>query len=199
MTKLSYLLSKAELSPEDVRKLMGTPLRGELTSVANPSKPRIDQNVENLQDIISHFIRLSRPVSSALPTILVSHSSLDEATQEAAASWSSTAAEVATTEAVLHPFLMHLAAAQNDTETIKFCLSAPDGVNDALQTPSLESPRYGNIAGGLANCLEPGSGRSPLHVAALNGSISVVRLLLESGGLVHLRDTLGHTPLYYVS
>ncbi|KAG1790998.1 uncharacterized protein BJ212DRAFT_1593167 [Suillus subaureus] len=49
----------------------------------------------------------------------------------------------------------------------------------------------------MVNCLDPGSGRSPLHVAASNGNIRCVEKLLESGALVHLRDELGHTALYY--
>lgn len=48
------------------------------------------------------------------------------------------------------------------------------------------------------NCLDAASGRSPLHVSALNGSVKCLNMLLESGGLVHLRDSLGHTALYYV-
>jgi len=58
---------------------------------------------------------------------------------------------------------------------------------------------FGNIAGGVVNCLESASGKSPLHVAAINGNTRSADLLLRSGALVHLRDTLGHTALYYVS
>ena len=47
------------------------------------------------------------------------------------------------------------------------------------------------------NSLDPASGRSPLHVAALNGSTKCVNILLKSGASVHLRDSLGHTALYY--
>ncbi|KAK0451113.1 L-asparaginase [Armillaria borealis] len=190
LAKLSYLLSKPELSTAEVRKLMGTPLRGQ---------PTIDQNFEKIQGVLSQFVRLSEQSASPVPKITLS-APLDEAAQDAAASWSWTAAEAASTEAVLFPFLIHLAAARNDTSSIRFCLdssSTPSGYSE-LDSPSVDAPQYGNIAGGLVNSLEPGSGRSPLHVAALNGHIESVNVLLQSGALVHLRDTLGHTPLYYV-
>lgn len=178
---------------------MGTPLRGELTRTSSSTSEHLktDPNLENIQGILSQFVRLSQPVSTPVPTILISPS-LDGASQDAAAPWSWTAAEAASTEAVLLPFLMHLAAARNDTDCIKFCTSSVDSVSQPSVTPSTETPSFGNVAGGLVNCLEPGSGRSPLHVAALNGSNSAVQLLLQSGALVHLRDFLGHTALYYV-
>ncbi|KAG7448040.1 L-asparaginase [Guyanagaster necrorhizus] len=206
LAKLSYLLSKPELSTDDIRKLMGTPLRGELTrpmSGAVPSQPTIDQNLEKIQGVLSQFVRLLEQSASPVPKITLS-APVDEASQDAAASWSWTAAEAASTEAVLFPFLIHLASARNDTSSIRFCLdssSTPSRYSDpdSVLSPSVDAPQYGNIANGLVNSLEPGSGRSPLHVAALNGHTESVNVLLQSGALVHLRDTLGHTPLYYAA
>jgi 60kDa lysophospholipase len=176
---------------------MGMPLRGELTrpSGSTPTQLTIDQNLESIQGLLSQFVRLS---SSASPTpkIVVTPDSMDEATQDAAKPWSWTAAEAASTEAALVPFLIHLAAARDDVESLKFCLSQP---TDGDQYGYGDSQRYGAVAGGVVNCLDPTSGRSPLHAAALNGSIQCASILLESGALVHLRDSLGHTPLYYVS
>ncbi|KAJ7444865.1 L-asparaginase [Mycena latifolia] len=192
LTKLSYLLSKPELSVADIRKLVSTPLRGELTRQSAPtlSQSTINQNIENIQGLLSEFVRLSaRP--SQNPQITISLP--DEATQDATASWTSTAAEAASTEAALLPFLMHAAAARNDAEGIKFCLEA-EATND-----SIASPGPSNVASGLVNTLDPASGRSPLHAAALNGSAECVHILLHSGALVHLRDTLGHTALYYAA
>ncbi|OSX65580.1 hypothetical protein POSPLADRAFT_1135326 [Postia placenta MAD-698-R-SB12] len=130
LTKLSYLLSKPELSAAEVRSLIGTPLRGELTRPASAlppslSEPKgIEQSLENIQGVLSQVVRL----------------------------------------------------------------------------PGSE-PRRRNIAiaGGLVNSIEPASGRSPLHSAALNGNVNAVNSLLEAGALVHLRDVLGHTPLYYAA
>ncbi|KAI9061470.1 asparaginase-domain-containing protein [Trametes sanguinea] len=55
------------------------------------------------------------------------------------------------------------------------------------------------VGGGLANCLDAASGRAPLHVAALHGATRSAAMLLETGALVHVRDSLGHTPLYYAA
>lgn len=90
------------------------------------------------------------------------------------------------------PFLIHLAAARDDIESLKYCLNPVDSDNAA------EALKLGMIPGGVVNCLEVGSGRSPLHVASLNGNTRSVELLLRAGALVHLRDMLGHTALYLV-
>lgn len=184
---------------------MGTPLRGELTrpSVAAPSQPTLDQNLDKFQNLLSQFLKLSQ-APSTIPKITLSSPVIDEATQKAAASWSWTAAEASSTEAVLLPFLIHLAVARNDVDSVTFCLastssSTDDTSGDSVQTPVDTIHQYGNIGGGLVNALEMGSGKSPLHVAALNGHIDTVNLLLHSGALVHLRDGLGHTAVYYVS
>ncbi|EKM55053.1 uncharacterized protein PHACADRAFT_94654 [Phanerochaete carnosa HHB-10118-sp] len=131
LTKLGYLLGKPDISVEQVRALMGTPLRGELTLPAReiPKAPGghtgIEDSLESIQGVLTHVVRLS---STRLP-----------------------AASPAT------------------------------------------------VVGGMANCIDPASGRSPLHVAALNGSELCVGALLEAGALVHLRDALGHTALYYAA
>ncbi|KAG2073431.1 hypothetical protein BDR04DRAFT_1094950 [Suillus decipiens] len=44
------------------------------------------------------------------------------------------------------------------------------------------------VPGSIVNCLDVGSGRSPLHVAALNGNMRCVEKLLENGALVHLSN-----------
>ncbi|TFK42356.1 asparaginase-domain-containing protein [Crucibulum laeve] len=201
LTKLSYLLSKTELSVKEVRDMMGIPLRGELTRAASsavPSQPTLDNNLDSIQHVLSRFVRLSRP-SSALPQITITPETVDSAAQDSAAPWTWTAAEAANTEAVLFPFLVHLAAAKDDIESLSFCLGPIAEGESAAVTSSSETPKFGNIAGGIVNCLDQGSGRSPLHVAALNGNSRSVNLLLRSGALVHLRDTLGHTALYYAA
>ena len=167
---------------------MGIPLRGELTrsAAAAPSQPTIDQNIEKIQGLLSQFVRMSSVTPN---TTITASDRTDEAAQDAAKPWSWTAAEAVSTEVALIPFLVHLAAARDDVEGLKYCLYTSDSGSHGEST----------ITGGIANCLDPGSGRSPLHVAALNGSASCTGMLLESGGLVHLRDSLGHTALYYVS
>jgi lysophospholipase len=168
------------------------PLRGELTrpTVLAPNRPTTAPDLPSIQGLLAQFVRLTSSARQ-MPQITLSPSVGDDA-QHAAAGWTGTATETASTEAALLPLLMHLAAARNDVGGLNFCIATAASweVDDvALVT----------IPGGIVNCLEVGSGRSPLHVAALNGSTASVSCLLESGALVHLRDALGHTALYYVS
>lgn len=137
----------------------------------------MDQNLDNIQNVLSRFVRLSH-TSSHIPQIVFPNDPLEKPDQDVAAPWSWTAAEAATTEAVLFPFLIHLAAAQDDIDSMNYCLET--------------------ASGGIGSHIDPASGRTPLHVAAVNGHVRSVNTLLRSGALVHLRDNLGHTALYYV-
>jgi lysophospholipase len=188
------LLSKDEFSVQDVRDLIGIPLRGELSRAPGTILQQpltAERDSDGIQQVLSHFVRLARPLSSVVPQITVTSDSVDSEAQNAAAPWSRTATEAAKTEAVLFPLLIHLAAAKNDLEGLKFCLKPADNEDEEL--------KFKMIPGGIVNCLESSSGRSPLHVACLNGNVDCVELLLRSGALVHLRDNLGHTALYFVS
>ncbi|KAI0797567.1 L-asparaginase [Abortiporus biennis] len=234
LTKLGYLLGKSELSVDQVRTLMGTPLRGELTlpassnlSTSRSQQTRLDDSLDNIQGVLSQVLRLAttpRPI----PKIIItpnseSISSSTTAAVESTAPWSWTAAEAALTEIALYPFLIHLAAAKNDIEALNYCLTTEPQSQAQVTTPTTaaaesEQDDYGlvqefdlnnlksssriaatSIRGGIVNCIDPGSGRSPLHVAALNGSFECVGVLLKAGALVHLRDNLGHTALYYAA
>lgn len=202
LTKLSYLLSKPELSVAQVRSLIGSPLRGELTLpeskipavLSHPTS--VGPSLDNIQGLLTQVVRLSSQAStssssSRAPRIVVEGSDArDEHADEATAPWSWTAAEAASTESALFPYLIHLAAARDDVDGVAFCLSAEAGGTDG---PGVA------VGGGLANCRDAASGRSPLHVAALNGAVRVANMLLEAGALVHVRDALGHTPLYYAA
>jgi lysophospholipase len=174
-------------------------LRGELTPPSNspPSQPSIDKNVESIQGLLSQFVRLSSPAPQRPKIVRSASDSTDETLEDSIAPWSLTAREAALTEAALSPFLIHLAAARDDAESMKSCIAAATHMGFDSTTSS--SPQHRNIAAGIVNSLEAGSGRSPLHMAALNGSTKCVHVLLKSGALVHLRDSLGHTALYYAS
>ncbi|OCH88208.1 L-asparaginase [Obba rivulosa] len=210
LTKLSYLLSKSELSAAEVRSLIGTPLRGELTRPASSIPPTLsepsgmDDNLKSIYGLLSQVIRLSTSTAHT-PKVVISKDASNndsEALSDAAAPWSWTAAEAASTEAALLPFLIHLAASRDDISGLSFCLSAEPGVTmESSASPTVDYPltKKVTIGAGFVNCLEPASGRTPLHVAALNGSINAVNFLLEAGALVHLRDALGHTSLYYAA
>ena len=181
---------------------MAIPLRGELTRISktapSTNHETLNQNVDSIQQMLQRFVHLSsRPTpSSSVPEITLTPTETEHVSnpdpQKLAAPWSWTAAEAASTEAVLYPFLIHLAASRNDIETLKMYLGTEDDATPALGSSS------DRVTGGMVNCLESASGRSPLHVAALNGHADSVRFLLLSGALVHLRDVLGHTALYYV-
>lgn len=182
LTKLSYLLSKPSFSVTEVRDLVGTPLRGELTRVAvkthatQSAQTTMDEQIEKIQGVLSHVTRLSSRTNNVGPVAPVRNVNSME---DSPSPWTWTAAEAVSTEAALLPFVAHLAVARDDTHGLDFCLRA-DSVGDVV------------------NCLDV-SGRSPLHTAALNNSVKCVSMLLQKGALVHLRDSLGHTPLYYVS
>ena len=161
---------------------MGTPLRGELTRVAanahatRSAQTTMDEQIEKIQGILSHAVRLSSRTHSmepAVPSITVN------SVEDSPSPWTWTAAEATSAEASLLPFVTHLAVARDDPHGLDFCL-------------------HTDSAGEVANCLDA-SGRSPLHIAAINNSAKCLSMLLEKGALVHLRDSLGHTPLYYVS
>ncbi|KAI0053866.1 L-asparaginase [Auriscalpium vulgare] len=196
LSKLSYLISKPELSVEQVRDLVGTPIRGELsrpTGVAR--KPTLDSSLENIGGVLSHVVRLSAPPDPQVPKIMVTPEKLAGDEESATAPWSWTASEAATTEGALFSFLIHLAAAADDVNGINYCLEGESTGSDMLDG----SQQYRARAGGIVNWINPASGRAPLHVAAINGSGRCVNALLAAGALVHLRDTLGHTPLYYAA
>lgn len=149
----------------------------------------MDKNFDTIQGVLSEFVRLSLSPSHETQ-ITTKSETLNATTKDTTAPWSWTVAEAANTEAVLIPFLIHLAAARNDVAGLRFCL-------DSLATRSSER-QFANIAGGIINSLDPATGKTPLHVASINGSTKSIDLLLRSGALVHHRDVLGHTALYYV-
>jgi len=174
-----------------VRNLVSAPLRGELTRVAHTAPaPAIDANLEAIGGTLSRVVRLSSPARHQIPTITVSNAQDQDEPPDAGAPWSWTGAEAATTHYALLSWLVHLAAAANDVDGLCHCLSTDDAQGDDNQHM---------LPGGLVNWINPASGRSPLHVAAINGSTQSVHALLKAGSLVHLRDSLGHTALYYAA
>ena len=161
---------------------MRTPLRGELTRVVaqahatQSAQTTMDERIEKIQKVLSHVVRLSSRTNSIIPAV---PSVTLNSVEDFPSPWTWTAAEATSTEASLLPFVTHLAVARDDPHGLEFCFRTDSG-------------------GEVANCLDV-SGRSPLHTASINNSFRCVGVLLERGALVHLRDSLGHTPLYYAS
>jgi lysophospholipase len=223
---------------------MQIPLRGELTLPAAVSAQAPRAAVESATSpeafgsLLNHITRLCAPqslipsIQIASPhinrgysshhkivpsmTLLGSTVALSKSARETTSSWQNTASETASAEAALYPFLVHLAVAKDDVDTLKFCLgmteeatlsSAPGLIQSpiegleptTMEGLSVSSSNRNLVKGGIANCIDVASGRTPLHVAALNGSIKCTKVLLESGALIHIRDSLDHTALYYVS
>ncbi|KAH6918395.1 L-asparaginase [Coprinopsis sp. MPI-PUGE-AT-0042] len=96
---------------------------------------------------------------------------------------------------------VHLSSRPSSSSTPQIMLTSSEG--DVISNPDPQNTRLPASTEACCwwngNCLESASGRSPLHVAALNGHTDSVRFLLQSGALVHLRDVLGHTALYYAA
>ncbi|KIJ26442.1 hypothetical protein M422DRAFT_192238 [Sphaerobolus stellatus SS14] len=197
LTKLAYLLSKPELTPEKVRQLMQAPLRGELT-VPHPlveDHVSVDGNVESVNGLLSLIIRVSSSQSTALKTI---PTGTKNGNTSSTAPWTWTNSEALGAESALLPLLIHLAAARNDIEAISWCIKSTSYSYGDVTAQSVESTPAVRAAG-IVNCLDAASGRSPLHVAALLGNSEAAFLLLDAGALVHVRDMLDHTALYYAA
>lgn len=197
------------------------------------SEPSSSSEIESFSNLLNHIARLSLP-GGQVPSIQVSEPqtgrgrpvhpkptpsmtllgstvALSKSTREITRPWANTANETASAEAALYPFLVHLAVAKDDVDTLRFCLgitersgspsnivqSPVDGIDTSADLVPTSSNRN-LVTGGMANCLDVASGRTPLHVAALNGSVRCAKALLEVGALIHIRDSLDHTALYYV-
>ena len=195
----------------------------------SPPSGTMQETAESLPNILVQIARLSAPPpvlptiqvtvppkttsSISPPPLLARNSSLSRLAKDITSPWSNTVSETASTEAALLPFLVHLAVFRDDADALRFCFdtssafdATPMAEPSQLFSGGLEVPQTFSVgfsgrgvAGGIVNVLDPASGRTPLHVAALNGSYKCAMLLLESGALVHLRDALDHTALYYVS
>ena len=148
----------------------------------------VDESMESVQDVLSHIIRISSSGTNPPKPIA---SSEDGTT--AAASWSWTNAEILNAESALLSLLIPLATARNDLKALSWC------INSTVYEDVSFQGKEARAAAGIVNCLDAASGRSPLHIAALHGHIEAVVLLLNAGASVHVRDSLDHTALYYVS
>lgn len=100
---------------------------------------------------------------------------------------------------------MHLAVARDDPTGVANAAGHPhhNHPQSTHGTPTAEQPHHlsgpNQFAQGAANAPLPGSLHTPLHTAALQGSARCTRALLEVGALVHVRDALDHTCLFYAA
>ncbi|BGP38398.1 hypothetical protein JCM10449v2_002330 [Rhodotorula kratochvilovae] len=199
LAKLSYLLSKPELTPAQVRKLIAQPLRGELTPlspVPTYSSPATSET--RLRTLFSQLIEAApSPNRPAAHPLAQTDGAADEPVlpQEFAPSWPSTLADEEALKAAVMPYLLAQAAAKPGPllgtllSSLDAAPSAPlaSTSSSALALPSLlNEPAQTTL-------------QTPLHLAALSGSAANVELLLASGASVHVRDAHGHCPLFYAA
>ncbi len=189
---------------------MSTPLRGELSVSSTHKGDAVKPVPSDFLGVMSHVQRLSmssidpdsrRMVprisyspTTELPSIAVQHIG-------GAVGLSLSQSDVSRSEFLVMPYLIHLAASKNDVEGIQYCLDTFEATAQNADQPTNEGvPNvhwFMGVGGGIVNALDP-CGRAPLHTAALHGSKDCVKALLSGGASVHLRDSLDHTPLYYV-
>jgi lysophospholipase len=183
---LAYLLSKPDLNVENVRQLIGSPLRGEITAPSVESSHERPWS-EETEEIVQRIVKLTPPLrvfssSSGTPLITLSgdgnesiNSLADEGLHESSKS----------TENALRVMLIHLAVSRDEVEQMQYAAKINgNGENDVMD---------------WINAADVASGQSPLHTAAIRGAKACAARLLECGALVHKRDALDHTPFYYVS
>jgi lysophospholipase len=176
------------------------PLRGELTLPSPLTRPTTTA-LDSVQDLLGEILRLSQPATATVASVSVPEIQADASDT---APWSTTASHAGATELALIPFLMHLAVARDDPASVTAAAlhprhhSSPSLTSSLpVATPTSEHPYQ--FAQGAPNAPLPGSLHTPLHTAALRGSARCTRALLEVGALVHVRDALDHTCLFYAA
>lgn len=204
LAKLSYLLSKPELSPAQVRKLIALPLRGELT-LASPI-PNFSSPIEGgdrLRALFAQVVACAPPITSTNRPVpersystsgsdFVLSSTGETLPPEFASPWPANPRDLEVAEKAILPFLLGQAAARS-------------GPSLSLLIDSLASPSSSNTVDlhptALTILNEPSTAslHTPLHLAALSAQLPNVLLLLSHGASVHVRDVLSHSPLFYAA
>lgn len=198
LAKLSYLLSKPELSPAQVRALIAQPLRGELTPLepvpaySQPANPET-----RLRTLFSQLVECApspqRPRRASSTTYEAGDKPI--LPQEFSASWPSTLADEETLRAAVLPHLLAQAATKPGELLHSLLSSVAPPTTASITSTSLSSLALPSLLN------EPASTtfQTPLHLATLAGILANVELLLASGASVHLRDANGRSPLFYAA
>lgn len=203
LAKLSYLLSKQELNPAQVRKLIGIPLRGELTP--GPSQTSFSSPVEADERLRTLFAQV---IECAPPTVrgsqrtrsysgsgTLSMSPSDNLPAEFLQPWPASQRDAAAAERALLPFLLGEAASRSDSTLLSSLITS-------LATPcgqSLPVDAAPPSAVVVLNQPSTPSLQTSLHLAVLAGQVGNVDLLLAEGASVHARDVLSHGVLFYAA
>ncbi|GAA6000452.1 hypothetical protein JCM10207_008017 [Rhodosporidiobolus poonsookiae] len=204
LAKLSYLLSKPELSTEQIRKLLVQPLRGEVTPsspVPTFSSPLDTDN--RLQSLFAQIVDLAPsnrrgPASPHQQAASLPDLSAAALPAEFSKPWPSTLADEAALRNAVMPYLISQAAARTDNSLAILLKSfEPASFDTSGSAPSSNSPSLALPS--VLNESATASLQTPLHLAALAGASPTVDLLLSLGASVHVRDALGHSPLFYAA
>ncbi|GAA5892855.1 hypothetical protein JCM8208_004105 [Rhodotorula glutinis] len=198
LAKLSYLLSKPELSSAQVRALIAQPLRGELTPLApvptysNPADPQA-----RLRTLFSQLVECAPSPQRPRRASSAAYESSDRPIlpQEFSASWPSTLADEETLRAAVLPHLLAQAATKPGELLPSLLASVAPPPTTSITSASLSSLALPSLLN------EPASTtfQTPLHLATLAGVLPNVELLLASGASVHLRDANGRSALFYAA
>ncbi|GAA5976588.1 hypothetical protein JCM11641_001348 [Rhodosporidiobolus odoratus] len=209
LAKLSYLLSKTELSPAQIRRLLAQPLRGELTHISPiPTYSSPASTETRLQTLFSQIIDLAPssrrgPCSPAQKTVSLpdasSTSSLAVPLPEEFSTQPTLADEEALRAAVM-PYLLSQAASRPDGSlaALLSTLDAPPPIHPSIGTGTSISSTPLALPS-LLNEPSTSTLQTPLHLAVLASLPSNVDLLLSHGASVHARDIAGHSALFYAA
>lgn len=216
LAKLSYLLSKPDLSPSQVRTLISRPLRGELTLPSSiPTFASPTQTSDRLRTLFGLVLESSplQPVG-AVPSPHPrprGKSASDSAVvpgvaplpAEFAGPWPATRREAEDAEKAILPFLVGQAAAKPGPllESLVESLAGAARGDSTMLGAGPGAEAGAGLATALTELNEPATAalQTPLHLAVLAVQAENVELLLAHGASVHARDVLGHTPLYYAA
>lgn len=214
LAKLSYLLSKDDLTPAQIRRLVSQPLRGELTlpvTVTAYSSPL--PAGERLRTLFARVIECA-PSTSRAPQRPRSQSNATSSDRMQPLSdgdananlpdefnppWPVTLKDEEAAEQAILPLLLGQAAARSDslldTLLASIVSSSPGKAISANDVAAAPAPAP--ITAMLNDSTSTASLQTPLHLAALAGQPANVELLLAHGASVHARDVLSHSPLFY--
>ncbi|SCZ93091.1 BZ3500_MvSof-1268-A1-R1_Chr6-2g08455 [Microbotryum saponariae] len=212
LAKLAYLLSKPDLTPAQVRKLMGHSLRGELT-VQSPA-PTYSSPVpagDRLRTLFSRVLDCSVPAkgvttSPSTKSHLTLHSTADDPLPEDLdRPWPANLRDAEAAEKAILPYLLGQAAARPNSLLDQLISSldydASSSEKDRKEVPVPGAAVAVSPTKVIALLNEPSTPilQTPLHIAVIAGQAHNVDLLLASGASVHLRDQLSHSALFYAA
>lgn len=206
LAKLAYLLSKKDLTREQVRELMGRSIRGELTSrVAHSGGSTAGPSKTNVSDLLGRI--LQRPSTAAAAAAGGSSGGGDDEDGLASSSPPSEALEreIASAEIAVLPYLVHRAAEAGDADALKWHLDALVRLQTAAAASSTTKVG-GSVAqqGGVA--AQQGHGTPAAPASATDGSApappsstgsttaqQTPTSPLDSSLALHIASTRGHT------